>query len=99
MKSYDMLKNHLSLSRDYAFFAITFTVKNVSATAIRQAEITFDGEIKETNASGITIFYRRAGSNYYYEITADGYISDNDDNNLVDVAADVAVNAYEELNA
>ena len=91
-QSYEMLRNHLSLSADYAYFKITFTVKNSSNVAIRTASVTFDNEVKETNASGIAEFYRRAGSNYEYEINMDGYISDSDDDNLVDVVADTSVN-------
>ena len=90
-QSYEMLRNHLSLSADYAYFAVTFTVKNSSAVAIRNAEIIFNDELKTTNASGIAIFYVRAGANYNYSITADDYISDDDDDNLVDVAATTAV--------
>lgn len=91
-QSYEMLRNHLSSSAEYAYFAVTFTVKNNSAVAIRNAEITFNGEIKTTNASGIAIFYVRASSNYTYSITADYYTSDDDEDNLVDVSADTAVN-------
>lgn len=91
-KSYEALRNHLSLSTDYAFFKITFTVKDNLNIAIRSASVTFDNEVKETNASGIAEFYRRAGNNYEYEINADGYSSDSDDDNLIDVVANISVN-------
>lgn len=90
--SYEMLKSHLSLSSDYSYFAVTFTIKNSSEIAIRNAEITFNGETKTTNVSGIAIFYVRAGANYIYSITANDYASDDDENNLVDVYANTAVN-------
>lgn len=86
-QSYEMLRNHLSLSADYAFFAVTFTVKNRSEVAIRNAIVTFDDEARATNASGVAIFYVRAGSNYTYFVSADDYASDDDENNLVDVSA------------
>lgn len=86
-QSYEMLRNHLSLSADYAFFAVTFTVKNSSAVAIRNAIVTFADESKTTNASGMAIFYVRAGSNYTYVVSADGYSADDDEDNLVDVSA------------
>jgi hypothetical protein len=91
-QSYEMLRNHLSLSTDYAYFKITFMVKDSSNVAIRTASVTFDNEVKETNASGIAEFYRRVGSNYEYEVNMDGYISDSDDDNLIDVVADTSVN-------
>jgi hypothetical protein len=93
--SYEMLKQHLTLSTDYAYYAITFTVKDsVTLAAIREAEVTFNDETKETNASGIAIFYVRTGDNYEYMVTADDYESDeheDDDPNLIDVTADMAV--------
>jgi len=91
--SYEMLKNHLTLSADYARFEVTFTVKDsVSALAIREAEVTFAGETKTTGTDGKAIFYVLAGSNYTYKVTAEDYQSDDDDANLIDVTtAAVAV--------
>lgn len=92
-KAYDLLKMHLTLSADYASYAVTFTVKNsVTALAIRNAEVTFNGVVKTTNASGQAIFYVRAGSNYTYSVTAEDYEADDDEDNLVDVAASQTVN-------
>jgi hypothetical protein len=68
-----MLKNHMSLSRDYAYYAVTFTVVNASAVAIDEAKITFNDVTKYTNTSGQAVFYVRAGNNYEYEITHDDY--------------------------
>jgi hypothetical protein len=90
-QSYDMLKNHLSLSSDYSFFEVTFTVKNSSDIAIRNAEVTFNEETKTTNASGVAIFYVRAGNNYTYSVIAEDYYVDDDENNLVDVSASTSV--------
>jgi hypothetical protein len=94
-QSYDMLKNHMSLSQDYAYYAVTFVVKNSSNVAIDEAEITFNGTTKYTNALGIAIFYIRSGDNYQYEISADGYQDyvDSDGNNYnVDVSASSIIN-------
>jgi len=91
-KSYEMLKNHLTLSADYAFYAITFTVTDTDTSeVIREAEVAFDGQVKTTNASGQAVFYVRAGSNYEYTVTADDYGPDDDDDNLVDVSASTAI--------
>lgn len=90
-ESYEMLRNHLSLSADYAYFAVTFTIKNSSAVAIRNAEVVFNDESKTTNAAGIVVFYVRVGNNYTYSIIAEDYDSDNDDDNLIDVTTTTAV--------
>ena len=94
-KSYDMLKNHMSLSRDYAFYAVTFAVVNASAVAIDEAKIIFNDTTKYTNASGQAVFYVRAGNNYEYEITHDDYAdyvdADGDWYN-VDITASTTIN-------
>lgn len=93
--SYESLRNHLSMSIDYAYFAVTFTVKNASAVAIDEAEIIFNGEYELTNASGVAIFYVRAGNNYEYTITHEDYQdyldADGDPYNT-DIAATTAIN-------
>lgn len=92
-RAYDMLKNHLTMSADYAFFAVTFSVTDAdTAAAIRQAEVTFNGQIKATDAAGEVVFYVRQGSsNYEYTVTAEGYSPDSDDDNLLDVTASQTV--------
>lgn len=91
-KSYDMIKAHITLSADYAFFAITFTITDSTTTdPIRNAEVTFDSVTKTTDASGQAGFYVREGNNYEYIVMADGYESDADDDNLVDVSASQTV--------
>jgi hypothetical protein len=93
-KSYQMLKNHMSLSRDYAFYAVTFTVVDSDGAAIDEAEIVFDGTTKYTNTSGIAVFYVRAGDNYEYQITHEDYAdyvdSDGEWYN-VDISASTAI--------
>jgi len=83
-KSYESIRNGLSLSEEYGYYTVTFTV-TATGVPVREAMVTFDGEVKYTNVSGSVVFYRRPGSNYAYTVSADGYISDDDDLNLVDV--------------
>lgn len=93
-KSYDMLKNHMSLSLDYAYYAVTFTVKNSLDAAIIEAEIVFDGVTKYTNSSGIAIFYVRSGDNYEYAISHEDYadyVDSDGDNYKVDISASTAI--------
>jgi uncharacterized phage protein (predicted DNA packaging) len=84
--SYQMLKQHITMSSDYAYFALTFKVTDsVSSANIKDAKVVLTyskdsreeprEEIKYTNASGNAIFYIRAGTNYMYDITASGYES------------------------
>ncbi len=91
-KAYDLLKGHITLSTDYAYCAVTFEVTDdVTLAAIRMAEVTFDGETKTTDATGLAMFRRRTASNLKYKVTADDYEPDDDEDNLLDVAASVAV--------
>ena len=60
-KSYDMLKNHISLSLDYAYYAVTIT-------ASEQGEIIFDGVAKQTNISNVVIFYSKAKNHVAYQL-------------------------------
>jgi len=66
-QSYDMLKNHLSMSADYAYYKVTIN-------AGEQCQIAFDGETKETDDSGQAIFYSRAKNHVPYRI-GDGEIA------------------------
>jgi hypothetical protein len=91
-KSYEMLRNHMSLSADYSFYTVTFTITDsVTDAAIRQAEVGLAGEFKETDENGVAVFYVRAGNNYKYYVIAEGYISDDDDDNLIDITANETV--------
>lgn len=93
-KSYQMLKNHMSLSLDYAYYAVTFTIVDSSDVAIDEAEIVFDGVTKYTNSLGVAVFYVRAGNNYEYQITHEDYAdyvdADGDWYN-VDITASTAI--------
>ena len=91
-KAYDLLKGHLTLSTDYAYYAITFEVTDASTgVPIRLAEIIFDNEEKTTDGNGLAVFYRRAANNMRYKVTAANYEPDDDEDNLLDVSASVTV--------
>ena len=85
--SYDLLKTHLTLSREYARYAITFEVDD-GTDPIDEASVTFNGETKLTNASGVAVFYVREGDNYEYAISADNYESVDDN---VDISANTTI--------
>lgn len=84
MESYESMRNQLSLTQEHGYFAITFAITS-GGIAVREAIVTFDGETLETGSSGVATFYRRAGNNYPYTVSAEGYAPDIDDANLVDV--------------
>lgn len=75
-KSYEMFKNHLSLSIEYAYFVVTF---NCGA----QKSVNFDGEEKETNDLGTVIFYSRAKNHVEYIV--DGVSAH------IDIASDTTI--------
>jgi len=76
-QSYEMLKNHLSLSADYAYYKVTIE-------AGEQCQVSFDGETKETDELGRVIFYSRAKNHAPYKI-GDG------DTQYVDVTGDITI--------
>lgn len=78
-QSYDMLKNHLSMSADYAYYKVTIE-------AGEQCQVTFDGETKETDDSGQVVFYSRAKNHIPYQI-ADGEIQ------YIDITGDTTITA------
>ena len=95
--AYESLKDKLTLTLDYAFYTLTFTVQDSDSDPIQEAvvklwndELNF-AETKSTNASGQAIFYLRARANYKYDVTATDYLSDlheEDDKNIKDISAD-----------
>jgi hypothetical protein len=94
-QSYEMLRNHLCQSIDYAYFTVTFTVKNSLAVAIDEVTVTFNGETKLTNSLGIAIFYVREGNNYEYTITHEDYqdyLDEDGEPYLVDISASTTIN-------
>ena len=99
--AYESIRNHLSLTYEYSFFAVTFTVTDsVTTNAIREANIRFYNELNNyeatytTEENGQAIFYVRLGSNYKYDITADSYADDihsDDDKNIIDISQNTAI--------
>ena len=82
-------KDELRRCRDYMSHAVTFIVKTGSA-AIADAEITFNGETKETDSSGTAVFYYVSlGVNQEYIVSAVGYVSQTVD---LDVTGNATVN-------
>ena len=99
-EAYESLKRHLALTETYAFYTLTFTVQEADTTAIREASIKLWNdelnymETKSTNSSGQAVFYLRLKANYKYDVTATDFaddLHDEDDKNIVDIAADTAV--------
>jgi hypothetical protein len=76
---YEMLKNHLSLSSDYAYYEITIE-------AGEQCQVIFDGETKETDDSGQVVFYSRAKNHVPYQI-------DDADTEYADITDDTTITA------
>jgi len=70
-KAYEYLRNHLTLSSDYSFYAIDFVITD--GTAGVRSVVTLNDVIKDTNADGEVRFYVRAGNNYEYTVEAEGY--------------------------
>lgn len=81
--SYDMLKGHLSLSTEYAYYAITFSVGVAGATVV------FNSETLVTREAGTVIFYVRADNNCKYTVYADGYTAVE---SYIDVTASATIN-------
>ena len=76
-KSYNMLKNHLSMSTDYSCYAVTFDLPE-------QTAVKFDGEIKETDTSGKVVFYSRKQNQVKYKI-GDGDVQ------YIDINGDITI--------
>ena len=100
-ESYDMILNHIALSRDYSFYTITFTIADISDdSVIREAKIKLWNaelnyeETKYTDESGQAIFYVRTENNFKYDVTADDFeddLHDEDDKNIVDITENTSV--------
>jgi len=86
MKSYEMIKGQLSLSSEYAYYAITIMVTDsITEEPIRMALVTLDGITAYTNEHGQVVFYLREPKNLVYTISCNGYISSEDE--YLDAAA------------
>lgn len=76
-QSYEMLKKHLSMSTDYAYYKVTIN-------AGKQCEVTFDGETKQTDNNGTVVFYSRAKNHVEYSVDGTTY--------YIDITGDVTIN-------
>ena len=77
-KSYEMLKNHLAISTDYAYYTVVINCSE-------QRQVIFDGETKETNASGQVIFNTRAKNHVKYTVNNTDYYVDITQNTTITV--------------
>jgi len=84
-------KDELRNSRDYAYYAITFSVTTgTPSAAVADAYVTFNGETKQTGAAGTAVFYYiAAGVNQEYTVEKTGYATVESD---TDVTATATVN-------
>jgi len=77
-KSYEMLKQHLSLATDYACYAVVFTV-TAEGLPVDDALITInenDDDAKETNSQGVAVFTtKQTGIDFNYAVIKAGYDS------------------------
>jgi hypothetical protein len=96
-KAYDMLKIHMALS-DFAYYDIAFVLKDSVGSVIKQAKVVLkyskDNETERektqyTGNTGQTVFSVRPATNYEYEITADGFQTEE---SFFDVMGNVSFN-------
>lgn len=74
-KSYDLLKTHLSLSVDYAWYTITFTVIS-GGSPVDGASVTIGDVTKETNSLGVAKFTTAEKEiDFDYTVSLTGYES------------------------
>lgn len=72
-QSYEMLKQHLALSQDYARYLITFIVTS-GGIPVDNAIITIGDEVIVTNSKGIALYaVAKTGIDLDYTITATSY--------------------------
>lgn len=72
-RAYDLLKTHLSLSVDYAWFTITFAVTS-GGNQVGGATITIGDDVLTTNSLGVATYtVNESGIDVDYVVTADGY--------------------------
>ena len=88
-EDYYSLRDELRHNRDYVSYAITFTVEDAATDALADAYVCFGGVTKQTDSSGVAIFYYiNAGVNQSYEVWLSGYVSQDVD---LDVTATAGV--------
>ena len=89
-EDYYTLRDELRRKRDYMGYAITFSVTaGTPAVAVADVYVTFNGETKQTGATGTAVFYYvGTGVNQEYVIEKSGYVSQTVD---LDVTATATV--------
>ncbi len=71
LRNIDTLIGPISLDKAYD---ITFTVKNAMDSILTNAFININGEIIQTDSTGVAIFTKKINGTYDYQIIADGYV-------------------------
>lgn len=88
-KSYDLLKNHLSLAYDYNAYSVTFTIIS-GIVLLENVTVIFNSETKITNTDGVAKFVGvKEQQNMDYVVSLNGYL---DVTGEVDVDGNKTVN-------
>jgi len=77
-KAYDMLKMHLTLSAEYSFYTITFTVTDVALVELDDVTISLDDLdiILTTNSQGVAVYKTtKKDFDLDYTVSKSGYVS------------------------
>jgi len=86
--SYEMLKQHLTLSGEYGAYIVTFTVTNGSVS-LEDAKVTFSGKEKDTDSLGVAAFKGiDEKQNIAYNVSLIGYV---DSEGTLDVTKNEAI--------
>lgn len=78
LKAYKMLRNHLAISIDYAYYSVTINAGS-------QCTVTFNGEAKQTNTTGTAIFHSRTKNHVSYIV--------NGVTNYIDITGNTVIGA------
>ncbi|WP_209121514.1 head-tail connector protein [Alkalihalobacillus sp. BA299] len=88
-KSYELLKQHLSLSQEYSLFTVTFIIDDGAGGLLENAIVTFNDEERITNTSGEVVFKGISEAhNMAYTVTLDGY---SDVDGVIDVEGSLSI--------
>jgi uncharacterized phage protein (predicted DNA packaging) len=86
--SFEMLKQHLSLSQEYSLFTVTFTVTD-GTSPLEDATVSFNNAVMITNSVGEAKFIGvREQQNMEYSVTLEGY---EDTEGTVDVEGSLSI--------
>lgn len=94
-RAYDLLKQHLSLAKEFNAHAVTFTVTS-GGSLVEDAYVEFNGSTKRTSASGTAVFYVIGEhENLEYKVYKSGYGTEEEEID-VDGAEAVAIELTED---